>query len=71
MINTMVYAILGISLFTNLALIFTVFNLRAKRRQAKPDASAQEVLSELMAGPAVFKIEVIDRNSLIQWRPHA
>lgn len=70
MINTMVYAVLAISLLTNLALILTVINLRAKRREPKPDASAQEVLAELMAGPAVFKIEVVDRNSLIQWRPN-
>lgn len=69
MINTMVYAVLGISLLTNLALVLTVVNLRTKRRNQKPDASAQEVLSELMAGPAVVKIEVIDRDSLIQWRP--
>lgn len=42
--------------------------LSAQLSAKQPDATAQELLSEILAGPAVVKIEVIDRGSLLQWK---
>lgn len=70
MINLVIGNILAVSLLSNAALCFYLYKLRKKLKQKKPDATAQEVLAEIMAGPAVLKIDVVERDSLIQWRPH-
>lgn len=61
---------LGLSLTLNAAVIFFLVKLRKQIKQKQPDANAQEVLAELLSGPAVVRIEVIEKNSLIQWRPN-
>lgn len=70
MINIIIANILAISLIINIALGFSLYKLSKKLKQKKPDASAQEVLAEIMSGPAVLRIEVVDRDSLIQWKPN-
>jgi hypothetical protein len=59
---------MGLSFLTNLALAYLVFRLHKKSKQKKPDATAQEVLAEILSGPSVVKIEVVERDSIIQWR---
>ncbi len=70
MINLIVANILAISLISNIVLSFFTYRLYKKSKQKKPDATAQEVLAEIMAGPAILKIEVVERDSLIEWRPN-
>lgn len=53
------------SLSVNAVLTYLIIS-RKKRKTL--DTTAQQVLSELMAGPAIIKVEVIDRGSLIQWK---
>lgn len=66
MITMLLSTALGGSLLAN---AFLAYLLRKKPKQnPQPDANAQEVLAELLAGPAVFRIEAIDRGSLIQWK---
>jgi hypothetical protein len=65
----LIIASLCFSTAINLGLVFYISNLKKQIKKPKPDLNAQEVLSELMAGPALIRVEVIERDSLIQWRP--
>jgi len=67
MIGISSLALLG-SLILNIVLGYVTYRLQKKSKYKKPDANAQEVLAEILAGPTVVKIEVIERDSLIQWR---
>ena len=59
---------LVVSLILNIVLALVVYRLRKQSKQKKPDATAQEVLAEILSGPSVVKIEVVERDSIIQWR---
>ncbi len=54
------------SVFINLALGFKLYQVTHEKK--KPDANAQEILSELFSGPVVLRIELIEKNSIMQWR---
>lgn len=69
MINIIIANILAISLIFNIVLGIFVYKLHKKSKQKKPDATAQEVLAEILAGPAIIKVEIVERDSIIQWRP--
>ncbi len=60
--------ILALSLLLNVILGALLYKAKKLQTAKKPDANAQEVLSELLQGPAVFRIECIDAGSIIQWR---
>jgi hypothetical protein len=69
MIETII-ASLGFSCALNIGLVLYIVYLYKKPKPKKNlDIDAQEIIASLMAGPAIFKIEVIEKDSLIQWRP--
>lgn len=59
---------LVLSLVTNVILFLGLLYFYKKSKEKKLDANAQEMMAELFAGPAVFKIEIIDRGSILQWK---
>lgn len=59
---------LSVSIAMNLIFLIYLSKLKNKIKARQPDANAQEVLSELMAGPVVMKIELIEKGSIVQWR---
>ena len=59
---------LGITLPLLIVLSYYCYYLRKMTKHKLPDATAQEVLSELMAGPIVMKMELIEKGSIVQWR---
>lgn len=55
-----------------LSLVFNAYlysQIKKKPENKTLDQNAQDLLAEILQGPAVVKIEVIDRGSLLQWRP--
>jgi len=52
----------------SLSISIYCYRLQKIMKTKQPDATAQHVLSELMAGPAVLRIEVIEKGSIMQWR---
>lgn len=70
MINLIVANLLAISVVSNVVLAVLLHRLHKKSKQKKPDMTAQELLAEIMAGPAVIKVEVVERDSILMWRPN-
>lgn len=66
--------ILGLEIFgtlsfsANLSFLYLLEKIKKQYKSRSPDANAQEVLSQLMAGPVVIRIELIEKGSLVQWR---
>lgn len=60
--------VLGLSVVLNIILAFFLIRFKRNLPKKQPDANAQEVMAELMAGPAVFRIEIVDKGSILQWR---
>lgn len=68
MIDLILANILVASLILNVTLGVLIYRHKNKPLNKAPDANAQEVLGQLMSGPAVFRIECIENGSIIQWR---
>lgn len=60
---------LALSVSINLALGYYCYLLKKRSKHKKLDQTAQELLAEIMSGPAVVKVDLVERDSIIQWRP--
>jgi len=39
-----------------------------KQEDPKLDRTAQKLLADILAGPAIVKIDVIDKHTILQWK---
>lgn len=74
-ITILIVALFGLVMSFN----YFVFNLYRKRpfkqvidprSQDPKNEIARELLTQLLTGPAVIKIEVVEKGSLLQWVGH-
>ncbi len=47
---------------------FLSYKVNKSKSNTQLDKDAQALLTELMSGPAVVKIEIVDKHSLIHWK---
>lgn len=59
------YALFLASFFLNVILLFKFSSLQTKPKLGK---NAQALLSEILAGPTVVRIELIEKDSILQWK---
>lgn len=63
------FELLIVFLFLSILLnVFLIFHKIKSKPQKKLDLSAQELLSEILAGPAVVRIDVIEKDSILMWK---
>jgi len=60
--------IAGISIVGMVVSLFYARFVHRKSKKPALDDTAQKLLSSILSGPAVVRIEVIDKGSIIQYR---
>tara|TARA_R110000796_G_scaffold142352_1_gene258893 strand:+ start:1829 stop:2044 length:216 start_codon:yes stop_codon:yes gene_type:complete len=56
------------SAFSFLLNVFLAYKLFRSKKEKALSKSAQELLSEILSGPTVVRIEVIEKDSILQWK---
>jgi len=60
--------LLTVSFLANIVFSLYLLKVRDQKKVEKLDKTAEDLLGQLLIGPAIVKIEVIEKGSLLQWK---